>query len=157
MLSMTTCPTHPWAHQGAGTQGSRDRGGFPLSYNVPIALPSSVNCLPWNGYFPFYNDTMIWKWSIYKFNLPLFASKMIYRTQVWSQKKLDSPLCAMEHGILESELGKKKIWVEILFILCSETSRKKSHFPSHHLIKCPMKRVEIISMCYSPHWFLRCP
>lgn len=72
--------------------------------------------------------------------------------QVGGQKKVDFPLSALEYGILESELGKKKkkkeIWVEILSLFCSETFRKITFPPSHHFIMCPVRWVEkMISMC----------
>lgn len=66
------------------------------------------------------------------------------------QNKTDSPLRAMEHGILESELGeekkkKKEICIEILSLRPSE----KSHSLSHHLILCPVRWVEkMIPMCH---------
>lgn len=71
--------------------------------------------------------------------------------QAGSQKKLDSPLCALEHGILEGELAKKrkKVWVEILTLLCSETSRKITVSLSHHFIMCPVRWVEMICIFYS--------
>ena len=38
----------------------------------------------------------------------LFASKIVVIQVEGGQNKVDSPLSVLEHGILESELGKKK-------------------------------------------------
>ena len=70
----------------------------------------------------------------------LFASKIVVIQVEGGQNKVDSPLSVLEHGILESELGKKKKKKkkdgDLQWDPFSEPFRKSTFPPSHYFILC---------------------
>ena len=62
------------------------------------------------------------------------------------QNKVDSPLSVLEHGILESELGKKKKRKEICIEILSLSPSEKAHFLRVIILSCVCDARTLVSV-----------